>query len=498
MITKSDFAIRSTKSERLPPDPRGTAQALQRIGYNLEDALADLIDNSIDAQARNVLIRFLRDTKRITKVAIIDDGLGMDEDKLHRAMQYGVQVPHGSKDLGKYGVGLKTASFSQCQSLSVFSRQDGAVNGRRWTLTKMQDEWRCEILDPAASAALFHASWGQLDLKTHGTIVLWEDLDALGAGTDIDKLVRKINNRLPVELGLRFHRFIARGLLSLWCEIYNFDAPDVAPIEVQAYDPFAYAISGRKGYPINFDVHLQGRGVLTLNAHIWPAKSVAAGYKLGGGRVAERQGFYFYRNDRLIQGGGWNSIRESDSEPHSSLARVAIDLPPGLDSAFNLTIQKSKVVPPTDFKAAVLSARKGNTSFEDYIAAAVDTYRDVTDEEDHKQLTPGAGLPVALQRKISSILSADSRARQIRFEWTDLDHDLFFFADPAAETVYLNSNYRSRFVEKGAHSTSDVPLVKLLLFLLLSPDLKKSRSSKKRNEWHAICNEMLVAAVKGL
>lgn len=498
MITKSDFAIRSTKTEKLPPDPRGTAQALQRIGYNLEDALADLIDNSIDAKARNVLIRFLRDPERIRKVAIADDGLGMSEGTLHKAMQYGVQVPHGTKDLGKYGVGLKTASFSQCQTLSVFSKQGRTVNGRRWTLTKMQDEWRCEILDPTASAALFQAHWNQLDLDAGGTIVLWEDLDALGTGTDIDKLVRKINNRLPVELGLRFHRFIASGQLSLWCEIYDFDALDIAPIKVQAYDPFAYAVSGHKGYPIDFDVQLHGRGVLTLNAHIWPPKSAAAGYKLGGGRVAERQGFYFYRNDRLIQGGGWNSIRESDSEPHSSLARVAIDLPPGLDSAFNLTIQKSKVVPPTDFKAAVLSARKGNTSFEDYIAAAVDTYRDLADDEDVEQLIPGEGLPVALQRKISSILSADSKARQIRFEWADLDGGSFFSPDAADAVVYLNSKYRSRLVEKGAHATSDIPLVKVLLFLLLSPDLKKSRSSKKRDEWHALCNEMLIAAVKGL
>ena len=125
-------------------------------------------------------------------------------------------------------------------------------------------------------------------------------------------------------------------------------------------------------------MNLNGRGMLNMIAHIWPAKSEKPEYKLGGGRVAERQGFYFYRNNRLIQGGGWNKVRESDSEPHFSLARVLIDLPPSLDAAFGLTIQKSKVVPPSPFKSLVKAAKAGNTTFEDYIAAADETYRDST------------------------------------------------------------------------------------------------------------------------
>lgn len=492
------LSIKTVKTERLAPDPKGTAQALQRIGYSLDEALADLVDNSIDASSSNILIRFFRSGSSITQVAIVDDGKGMDETTLHRAMQYGVQMKHRQSDLGKYGIGLKTASFSQCQSVSVLSKQNAKVRGRRWTLTRMQDDWRCEILDPVESARLFDADWGDLALDQHGTAVVWDDLDALSAGTnDVEKLVRKITKRLPIELGLCFHRFIASGQIILKCDFYNLNGGDVAPIIVPPLNPFAYGRSGRAGYPVNFDLDLPGRGALKMLAHIWPAKSEKVEYKLGGGRVAERQGFYFYRNDRLIQGGGWNGIRESDSEPHSSLARVQIDLSPALDAAFGLTIQKSKVVPPPHFKTLVMGAKAGNTAFEDYIAAAVETYRDSSESEIPEAIVPGSGLPVPLKRKLAHILGAiDDDAREIRFEWKELPRDQLFDPDAANDVVYLNSEYRPLLVEKGAHSDSDLPLVKSLLFLLLSTDFRKERRSQKREEWYALCNKVIIAAIR--
>jgi hypothetical protein len=129
----------------------------------------------------------------------------MDEKTLHRAMPYGVQTHHQQSDLGKYGIGLKTASFSQCQSLSVFSKHDGVVNGRRWTLTRMQDDWRCDVLDSTESARLFEKDWGGLVLQKNGTIILWDQLDALSGGTkDVNKLISKIITRsLPLQTPTR-------------------------------------------------------------------------------------------------------------------------------------------------------------------------------------------------------------------------------------------------------------------------------------------------------
>lgn len=493
--------MKAVKTERLPPDPKGTALALQRIGYSLEEALSDLIDNSLDAGAKNVLIRFFRNERAITQVAVVDDGEGMDEATLHRAMQYGVQVDHRKSDLGKYGIGLKTASFSQCQSLSVFSKQNGIVSGRRWTLTRMQDDWRCEILDAKAASDLFTLEWGTLSLEKQGTIILWDHLDALGEGiNEVDKLIRKITRKLPVELGLRFHRFIATKRVALHCDFYNTAVQGAAPILIPAVNPFGYgAAVGKKGYPITLKVNLPNRGTLDMVAHIWPAKSESFEYKMGGGQVAERQGFYFYRNDRLIQGGGWNGVRESDSEPHSSLARVSIDLPISLDAAFGLTIQKSKVVPPPDFKTTVLASCSGKTTFEDYISAAVETYRDGAQDALEESIVPGLGWPVSLQRKIVTILGVtNGDGKEIAFEWKSLESGVFFEPDVSAGIVYLNADYRPLLVDKGAHSTTDIPLIKSLLFLLLSPDLRKARRSKKTDDWHKVCNAVLVAALRTL
>lgn len=501
MPSNSVFDIPTIRSERLPPDPKGTALALQRIGYTLEDALADLIDNSIDAQATKVLVRLFRTQKRILRIAVVDDGQGMSEQTLHRAMQYGVQVTHDQSDLGKYGVGLKTASFSQCQSLTVLSRQSGQVSGRKWTLQKMQADWRCEVLDSNAAVLVFEQDWGGLKLRDHGTIVLWDELDALGsAASDIDRLIAKTGKRLPTELGMRFHRFISSGRVQLLQDVCNLDtAEEAITVVYPALDPFGYASSGKAGYPITFKLQIPDHGDLPIVCHIWPPNSQQPEYKLGGGRIAERQGFYFYRNDRLIQSGGWNGVRESDSEPHCSLARAAIDLPPEMDSLFSLTIQKSEIVTPPEFRPAVEAARCGSTSFNDYIAAAVSVYRDSTGEDREEMLVPSAGLPMTLQRRLAALLgSKNGDNREIRFEWKDLPEDRFFEADLQDDSINLNLFYRPYLVDKGSHSNTDAPVVKVLLFLLLSADLRKLRASKKREEWHDRCNAALVAAIKGL
>lgn len=362
----------------------------------------------------------------------------------------------------------------------------------------MQDDWRCEFLDPVDCARLFDLKWGDLSLRQHGTMVIWNDLDALSAAetNEIDKLIRKITKRLPAELGLHFHRFIESGAIVLKCDVYNLDGGDIAPITVPAVNPFAYGKSGCAGYPVTFKVEVPNRGSMKMIAHIWPPKSEKFEYKLGRGKVAERQGFYFYRNDRLIQGGGWNGVRESESEPHASLARVQVDLPPELDSTFGLTIQKSKVVPPPNFKSLVTEAKAGNTTFEDYVSTAIGAYRD-NEVEDSEAIVPGAGLPAALQRKLADMIASDGDdAREIRFEWKELPHNQFFDVDGPDDVVYINLEYRPLLVEKGMHFASDAPLVKSLLFLLLLPDLKKERSSKKREEWHDLCNKVLVAAAR--
>ena len=135
----------------LEPDASGVLQAISRIGYQLQEALADLIDNSIDAGAKNVLIRFFRDGDRLTDLAVVDDGSGMSEATLEEAMRFGSRVRKRGADLGKYGMGMKSASLNHADTLIVISRQRRKVSGRRWTTESIQDGWKLEKLDPDLS-----------------------------------------------------------------------------------------------------------------------------------------------------------------------------------------------------------------------------------------------------------------------------------------------------------------------------------------------------------
>lgn len=147
-----DYSIemKTTKEEILRPDSKGEVSFLSRQNYKLEEAVSDLIDNSIDASAKNVLIRFVfsidnsaKAEERLTRIFIVDDGIGMDATELKNGMQLARQSKT-RRDIGKYGVGLKTASMSQCKDFSVVTRREkGKVFGRRWDTEKMSQNWLC-------------------------------------------------------------------------------------------------------------------------------------------------------------------------------------------------------------------------------------------------------------------------------------------------------------------------------------------------------------------
>src|SRR5262249_48640965 len=145
--------------------------------------------------------------------------------------------------------------------------------------------------------------------------VVWEDLEHLVATkARIDTAIQETLRALSNDIGLRFHRFIAGRRLKVLLAVQTVgEQPTTIREEVKALDPFDYPSSGREGYPKTFHVPLGTTGRLKIECHVWPAKSEEPGYKLGGGKVSARQGFYFYRNDRLIQAGGWNGTRDDDN-----------------------------------------------------------------------------------------------------------------------------------------------------------------------------------------
>ncbi len=129
------------------PRPGALIESLRSIGYDLPTAVADIIDNSLTASARQVDIVF-HWAGANSWICILDDGIGMPDRKLFEAMRPGSQNPlqtRSSNDLGRFGLGLKTASFSQARRLTVITKTTrGSIAVREWDLdyVEREDEWR--------------------------------------------------------------------------------------------------------------------------------------------------------------------------------------------------------------------------------------------------------------------------------------------------------------------------------------------------------------------
>lgn len=493
-----------TKTETVVPDPGRLIFALRQIGYSLEQALSDLIDNSISADARNVLIRFIWADDRLLSVAVVDDGAGMEDSELQNAMRFGSKERIDQASLGKFGLGLKLASFSHAQQLTVVSVRDGSVAGRRWTLRGIRRNWDCEIFDESYASQLVTSPWTPIDLSKHGTLVLWDEVDKLPVcSRGLRFTLRALHRRLELYLGLHFHRYLQSGRLRIHVDQQEQgQAEHQIRVEIPPLDPFAYPEPPIDDYPSRFSIAISGVGELAAEAHIWPPNSELPEYKLGN-RAAARQGFYFYRNDRLIQAGGWNGLVQNEAEPHSSLTRVRIELPAELDSSFSLNVQKSSVIPPTGFVEAVQEAESANgVTFDEYRITAQRVYRK-TDKRAilSKVVSPGTGLSPSLADKFkpkAGVQSDDGVEdhRQIRITWEPLDKDEFFRIDVEGDRLLLNSMYRTEALAGLDPQLDDLPLVKTLLFLLLETDLKKARPSDIRRRELARINRLLVSAAK--
>lgn len=323
-------------------------EALRDIGYSLESAIADIIDNSISADARRIDIRFGWESETDPWMAVVDDGHGMRETALVEAMRPGGKDPLGIRktdDLGRFGLGLKTASFSQCRKLTVVSRCGDETSARQWDLdlVRTENRWILRKLGEAEIAAL-----PGLDLLgTQGTLVLWQALDRLDLGKDQSRFHQVMNERMASicdHIALVFHRFVSGepGYRKIALCVNN------APVE--AYDPFnaRHVATMHLGEEV---LDIDGKEV-TFRPYILPhhSKVTAEEYERLGGQEGylRGQGFYIYRNRRLIIHGTW--FRMARQDEITKLARVQVDIPNTLDYLWTIDVRKSRAHPPEAVK----------------------------------------------------------------------------------------------------------------------------------------------------
>jgi anti-sigma regulatory factor (Ser/Thr protein kinase) len=488
--------IAAVRAERISPNHKKEADLYSRIGYRLEEAVADLVDNSVDAHAKNVLIRFQTQIDGVHSVVIADDGDGMNEKQLREAMRIGSDSSKGQEQLGKYGTGLKSASLSQARSVTVLSRQKGVAVGRRWTHESIASGWMCDVLSPAQCKTALDMNLGPVNNETSGTLVIWEQLEHLRAAKNsVRKVVDRARKSVRIELGVKFHRLLEAEKATLW-----IDEADVLedeggePEAVRPLNPFP-EFTGRAGYPLELSTKVSEKGpALQMKLHVWPAKSKESGYKLGGGKVASRQGFYFYRNDRLIQAGGWNGLQGDDSEPHLSLARVAIELPPKLESLFKLDIGKSMMDPPAKF---VLALEEGETGkvFQKYLDDAESAYRHHQKLESAKfKFTCGSGVQATVRRKIRIALSEKGLPTPVDVDivWKELPGDELVRIGTAPARIELNNVFR-KALEKDSQPA--INLVKTLFVLLFQEEMGKAFVTELSRDRMRRINQALLSTI---
>lgn len=332
------------REQRHPPSAACLSASMRDLGYSLETAIADLIDNSISAGA-NVIEIVCDVSGERPFLVILDNGGGMLEGELLAAMRHGAINPRQSRspqDLGRFGLGLKTASFSQCRSLTVVSRRDGFICGAEWSLDRIdaEDDWMLTILDGVDIEGLPFAE----QLGDRGTIVIWRDLDRLMEDEAGDRREEIVNEKLDAvgrHLSLVFHRFLSgevRGFPR--CSLTINGHP------VAAFDPFCRKNPATQILPE--EVVRIGEAEVRLQPYVLPHHSrlSASEYDYYHDRsdFISNQGGYVYRNGRLMAWGDW--FRLVPKGEATKLARVQIDFPNTLDQAWTIDIKKSRARPP--------------------------------------------------------------------------------------------------------------------------------------------------------
>lgn len=340
------------------PSARRLTGSLRDIGYDFVAALADVVDNSVAADASTVDIEIVFDGPK-SYVLIADDGAGMTESELMEALRFGTRREYQLGELGRYGLGLKTASISQCRRLTVATRR--SLNYRRLALKTLDldhidrtDRW--QVVDPPNDSRVYRCMEWLGDGP--GTVIFWEHLDRVlpdrrPEGGWARRRLEHVAEQSREYLGMVFHRFL-EGETDRETPL----AISVNGEKVRPWNPFAPLEDRRKELPIqSFEVSVGDvYGQVVLHRYILPPRDLFSSLvefdRMSGPQKWNRQqGLYIYRADRLIQHGGWAGIRAVDE--HTKFARASIDFQTDLDSLFKINVAKMRVLIPTEVRGLI-------------------------------------------------------------------------------------------------------------------------------------------------
>jgi hypothetical protein len=330
------------------PKPDSIAESLRAFGYSLGDALADLVDNSLSAGSTHINLTFWWDGPS-SWIRVVDNGCGMKEAELVEAMRMGTKnpkEPRSPSDLGRFGLGLKTASFSQCRRVIVRSRFKGSAEATRcWDLDVIQRTRKWALLrsapDSRGEAVVGHVSGAS------GTIVLWQAMDRVVSSAptsdrEAQRVFLKAAGDVQTHLGMVFHRFLT-----------GRDAVEITvngTVKVVPWDPFLENDPSTQSLPP--ETFGSGDRSVVVKPFVLPHQSrlTEGAFSSASGPRGwnAQQGFYVYRNRRLIVPGGWLGLYHQ--EEHYKLARIQIDIGNALDAEWHIDVRKARARPPDELR----------------------------------------------------------------------------------------------------------------------------------------------------
>ena len=318
-------------------------ESMRAVGYSTEAAVADIVDNSIDAAASVIEIDV--DVVNGKHIAVFDNGWGMSPNEAKEALRFaGTAGASGKARLGRFGLGLKTASLSQARTLTVISKKDGPMHALVWDLDHVMRTRTWAVLEPEISEVEIFPFKNRLESEDTGTVVIWTGLDLLlGDADDPGTFLRRKVSDLAEHLSVTFHRFLGSRTNKLEI-VLNGQS-------LRAFDPFLTSNVKTQQSPV--EEMLVGGEKVSFTSYTLPHASALNSEERArpdlGERMKDFQGFYLYRNKRLISRGKWFGL--APVKELSKQTRIMVDVPQGLDGLWQVDIKKSQAEPPSSFKS---------------------------------------------------------------------------------------------------------------------------------------------------
>ena len=422
--------------------------SMRSIGYSFEAAVADIIDNSISVKANFIEIRFPVDPSELF-VAVCDNGSGMSENELFDAMKYGSAMKRENRsedDLGRFGLGLKAASLSQCRKLTVVSKKDDAISACIWDLDVVEETKDWTMIECSQEEIQKIRFIDFLKDKESGTIVLWENFDVISksSGNVYAELI-DYQEVTAKYLSLIFHRFLNKtGKDKLTIKVNNYTLKGMDPFlenhkKTDARRPFQLPIKDSAGI----------ERMVTVQPYVLPFQKDLTNEdkKLSGGieNYRSKQGFYIYRNERLIVWGTWFGRHRDELTKY---ARIKVDIPNTLDDIWGIDIKKQSAKIPSSIKQRLTHAIDEAMD----IAVRKQTYRGRIKKIDDKidyiwQIKENRG-------KTEYVINRDS----LIFELvkSKVDDEVWSYIDSVLEEIESSIPFQQIYIDMAKHNVDDI------------------------------------------